>query len=185
MLKEVISLKENNSQDKKRVVVLVNRNIRAPRVRCINQENENIGVLSLNEALSLATAAGLDLVQVSPPSKDTPPVCRILDSGKYKYDLSKKLKEADKKQREAQVKVKEIQFRPNTGDHDLETKAKKVEEFLAENCKVKVTMRFVGREHQSVGIETLQKFVQMVATAELEGEPEVDRKEIRLFLKKK
>lgn len=163
----------NNSNQER---LIVNYQIRAPKVLCIDQNNVNLGVVTLSHALSLASASGLDLVQVSPPSKDGMPTCKLLDSGKYKYELSKKRKEADKKQREAVVKTKEIKFRPTTDLNDLKTKAKKVEEFVEEGCRVKVTIVLRGREfsHQDVAAQTLTSFMDMLPGMQMLGRPALD-----------
>ncbi|HVI42753.1 MAG TPA: translation initiation factor IF-3, partial [Anaerovoracaceae bacterium] len=132
----------NKNQDR----IIINHQIRGQKVFCINHENVNLGLIPLSQALNLAQEHGLDLVQVSAPSKDRAPTCKILDSGKYKYDLSKKKKEAEKKQREAIVKTKEIKFRPTTDLNDLKTKARKAEGFIEEGCRVKISITFKGRE---------------------------------------
>lgn len=152
--------KNNNSR------VYVNRDIRAREVRCINHNDENIGVISTYKAIKMAEDVGLDLVQISPPSKDKEkiPICKIVDSGKYKYDLSKRNKDRAKKQRESAVKVKEIKFRPSTGSNDLRTKAKMASQFISEGCRVKVAIQFKGRElaHKQVAQDRLSEFFSML-----------------------
>lgn len=167
--------------------LFINYSIRAQKVLCIDHNNVNLGVISLSEALSLAQASGLDLVQVSPPSKDRAPTCKILDSGKYKYELSKKKKETDKKQRESIIKTKEIKFRPTTDLNDLKTKARKVEEFIEEGCRVKVTITFKGREisHQEVAFKTLREFMDLLPQLQTLGKPSLDRKDLSVFIGKK
>ncbi len=120
-----------------------------------------IGVMDPREALKLAQGAGLDLVEISPNAK--PPVCRILDFGKYKYELSKKKKEGAKK---TTSKLKEVKFRVSTGQHDYETKLRHAEQFLAHGHKVKLTVTFRGREmaHQGLGVEMIQNAVQDLLT---------------------
>lgn len=120
----------------------VNREIRAPKVRLINHLGEQVGVVSLQEALAMADEQGLDLVEIVPGS--TPPVCKIINFGKFRYDQSKREKENKKAQH--QIKVKEIKLKPNIDVHDLETKIKHAREFLTEGNKVKITCTFRGRE---------------------------------------
>jgi translation initiation factor IF-3 len=167
--------------------LVVNYQIRAAKVLLIDQDNINIGLIPLSQALSLASERGLDLIQVSPPVKDKPPTCKLLDSGKYKYELSKKRKESDKKQREAIIKTKEIKFRPTTDLNDLKTKAKKAEEFIEEGCKVKVTISFKGREmsHQEVASQTLAMFMNLLPDLQMLGRPSLERKDLSVFVGKK
>ncbi len=133
----------------------INGRIEAHEVRLIGAEGEMIGVVSTREALARADEAGLDLVEVSPTA--APPVCKILDYGKFKYESQKKANAARKKQRV--IEVKEIKMRPGIDDNDYGIKMKKVREFLDEGDKVKVTMRFRGREmaHQHIAMEILEK----------------------------
>jgi len=130
--------------------------IKAREVRLIDAEGGQLGVLPIHQAQAIADAAGLDLVEVSPTAK--PPVCKIMDYGKYKYQQTKKLQEAKKKA--ATFTVKEIKVRPKTGDHDLETKITHIKRFLTEDRdKVKVTVMFRGREiaFSERGMQMLQK----------------------------
>ncbi len=120
----------------------VNRDIRAIEVRVIGPDGEQIGIMSINDALRKATEYSQDLVEISPNAK--PPVCKIMDYGRYKYEVTKKYQEARKKQKTSQIK--EIKVRPKTDTHDLETKVNHIEKFIANNDKVKVTMMFRGRE---------------------------------------
>ncbi len=120
----------------------VNRDIRAKEVRVIDADGEQAGILSIEDALELAENQDLDLVEVSPNAQ--PPVCKIMDHGKYRYELTKKKQDAKKKQRN--VQIKEIKVRPKTGDHDLETKARHIQKFIEKNDKVKITLMFRGRE---------------------------------------
>lgn len=134
----------------------VNREIRAPKVRVISHTGEQIGVISLQEALAKAEEEGLDLVEIVPGSN--PPVCKIINFGKFRYDQTKREKESKKAQH--QVKVKEIKFKPNTDDHDVETKLRHARDFLDKGNKVKVTCTFRGREmaHTEIGEKLMQKF---------------------------
>ncbi len=120
----------------------INREIRAPKVRVIDQDGAQLGVLTVVEALTKAELAGLDLVEIAPSAE--PPVCKIIDFGKYRYQLTKKEKEQKKSQH--QVKVKEVKIKPNTDDHDLMVKIKHSREFIAKGNKVRLTCVFRGRE---------------------------------------
>jgi translation initiation factor IF-3 len=133
----------------------VNDRIEAPEVRLVGEDGQMIGVVRLREALERARDAGLDLVEVSPTAK--PPVCKILDYGKFKYEAQKRANAARKKQRV--IEVKEIKMRPGIDDNDYNIKMKKVRTFLEEGDKVKVTMRFRGRElsHQNLAMNILTK----------------------------
>jgi translation initiation factor IF-3 len=120
----------------------INREIKAASVRVIDMEGGQLGVISLTEALTEAAKAGLDLVEVSPTA--TPPVCRIMDYGKFRYQQSKKVQVSKKSQ--TVIQVKEIRLRPKTEEHDLEVKIKHVRKFLEQHNKVKISMMFRGRE---------------------------------------
>lgn len=133
----------------------VNREIRTPRVRVISQTGEQLGILSIHDALAKADEAGLDLVEISAGSN--PPVCKIMNFGKFRYDQTKREKESKKAQH--QVKVKEIKIKPNIGDHDLATKMQHARDFLEKGNKVKVTCMFRGREmmHPELGEKIMRK----------------------------
>jgi translation initiation factor IF-3 len=120
----------------------VNKGIRAAEVRVIGADGEQIGIMPVAEALKIAEGQSLDLVEVSPDAK--PPVCKIMDHGKFKYEQTKKKQEAKRKQKTTQIK--EIKVRPKTDDHDLETKVRHIEKFISNNDKVKITLVFRGRE---------------------------------------
>jgi translation initiation factor IF-3 len=148
--------------------IRVNHRIRVPEVRVVAEDGSNLGVLSTQEALRRARDVGLDLVEINP--KGVPPVCKILDFGKFKYEESRKKREAKRKQ--TVVEVKEIKIRPKTDDHDLEVKVRNARRFLEEGNKVKVVCRFRGREimHPDRAREQLVHIVQHVedlATIEL------------------
>ncbi|MGH8166236.1 MAG: translation initiation factor IF-3 [Woeseiaceae bacterium] len=132
-----------------------NEEIEAPKVRVIDSAGSQAGVMSLREALEIATAEGLDLVEVSPTAD--PPVCRVMDFGKYLFELNKKAQTAKRKQK--QVHVKEIKFRPGTDEGDYRIKLRKLVEFLQSGDKTKVTLRFRGREmaHQELGAKLLAR----------------------------
>jgi translation initiation factor IF-3 len=129
--------------------------IRVPEVRVIDEEGNQLGVMATEKALELADEQGLDLVEVSPTAR--PPVCRITDFGKFKYERSKRQREARKKQHT--IQVKEVKFRPKTEEHDYQFKKRHAEEFLEKGYKVKVTMVFRGREldHRELGMRMLQR----------------------------
>ncbi|MFC2981487.1 translation initiation factor IF-3 [Roseicyclus marinus] len=133
----------------------INDRIRAPEIRLIGADGENVGVVTPARALVMAEEAGLDLVEISPNAE--PPVCKIMDFGKYKYETQKREAEARKKQKI--IEVKEVKFRPNTDTHDYEVKMRSVTKFLQNGDKVKVTLRFRGREmaHQNLGRELLER----------------------------
>lgn len=135
----------------------INQAIRAREVRVVGANSEQLGILPLSEALSLAEGQHLDLVEVSPTA--VPPVCRIMDYGKFKYQQSKKLQEARKKQ--IQIQLKEIKLRPKTDEHDLLFKIKHARRFIEEGNKAKVTVIFRGREitHMELGQQALDRFV--------------------------
>src|SRR5262245_23234637 len=138
-----------------------NEFISVPKVRVIDDEGENLGVMYTQEAIERAYEIGLDLVEVSPTAD--PPVCKFLDIGKYKYEAQKKANLARKTQKTQEIK--EIKMRPNIDDHDYDTKMKKVHDFIGEGDKVKVTLRFRGRElaHGELGMRLLQRVQQDVA----------------------
>jgi translation initiation factor IF-3 len=126
-----------------------------PEVRVVNHDGEQLGIVSIEKANRLAEEAKLDLVEIAPNAE--PPVCRIMDYGKFRFEEGKKLQQAKKKQK--QIQVKEIKFRPGTDIGDYKIKLRKLTEFLEEGDRVKVTLRFRGREmaHQELGLELLQR----------------------------
>lgn len=145
----------------------INREIRAAKVRVIDKDGAQVGVLTLSEALFKAEQSGLDLVEISPGAE--PPVCKIIDYGKFRYQLTKKEKESKKSQH--QVRVKELKVKPNTDEHDLQVKLKHAKEFIAKGNKVRVTCMFRGREmmHPEFGERIVQRLCEElaeVATAE-------------------
>ncbi|MCF0135956.1 MAG: translation initiation factor IF-3 [Lachnospiraceae bacterium] len=140
---------------------MINEEIREKEVRLIDQDGTQLGIVPTKEALNTAYEKNLDLVMIAPNSN--PPVCRIMDYSKYRFDQMKKEKEAKKKQKI--VEIKEVRLSPNIGDHDFETKLKNAQKWLAEGNKVKVSVRFRGREitHNDLGREVLNKFAEAVA----------------------
>ena len=133
----------------------LNDDIRVPNVRLIDSAGEQVGIVSIEDALDRAGDEGMDLVELDGTAD--PPVCRIMDYGKWKFDLSKKQSAAKKKQK--QIQVKEIKFRPGTDEGDYQIKLRNLKRFLEDGDKVKVTLRFRGREmaHQELGLELLQR----------------------------
>ncbi|MDP2810399.1 MAG: translation initiation factor IF-3 [Rhodocyclaceae bacterium] len=133
----------------------LNDEITAPEVRLIGAEGEQVGIVSVRQALSLAEEAGVDLVEIAPLA--TPPVCRIMDFGKFKYQEAKRAHEAKLKQK--QIQVKEVKFRPGTDDNDYQIKLRNLVKFLQDGDKAKITLRFRGREmaHQEFGMRMLER----------------------------
>lgn len=133
----------------------VNEEIRTPQVRLIDQEGQMIGVMSARDALLRAYGVGMDLLEISPNAD--PPVCKILDYGKFKYEQQKKKNEAKKKQKV--IEIKEVKVRPNIDENDYQVKLRAMKSFIEEGDKVKVTLRFRGREmaHQEIGIRVLER----------------------------
>jgi translation initiation factor IF-3 len=159
----------------------VNEEIRAREVQLIDSNGENKGVVDIQTALSMADAAGLDLVEIAPNS--SPPVCKILDYGKYKYQAQKKAAEARKKQKI--VEVKEIKLRPMIDDHDYQVKMRSMKRFFEEGDKVKITLRFRGREmaHQELGVQLLNRVKEDTgALAKVESEPRFEGRQMVMVL---
>jgi translation initiation factor IF-3 len=159
----------------------VNEGIDIPNIQLIDASGNNVGVVSTADALARAVEAGLDLVEIAPNSE--PPVCKILDYGKYKYQAQKKAAEARKKQRT--VEIKEIKMRPNIDSHDYDVKMRSIVRFFEEGDKVKVTLRFRGREmaHQELGAQLLEKVKQDTATlAKVESEPRLEGRQMVMVL---
>lgn len=167
-----------NNSSKKSNRIYVNRDIRAGEVRCLDRNNENIGVISIGEAIRIAEDDGLDLIQISPPNGGIP-TCRITDYGKYKFELSKRQKERARKQRESSIKQKEIKFRPNTDINDLQTKARMASKFISEGCRVRVSIQFKGREiaHKYIAENRFNEFLEcMDVGVSILNEPQMDGK---------
>lgn len=152
-------MRQSSQQDN----IRINHRIRAREVRVIGPTGAQLGVMDLRKALEAAQGYGLDLAEISPTS--TPPVCKILDYGKYKYELKKKAKQAKKKQ--AVTLLKEVQFRPQTDTHDVNFKVKHILRFLDEGNKVKVAVKFRGREatHANLGYALLKQIIDMVGVS--------------------
>ena len=158
-----------------------NEFITVPKVRVIDDEGENLGVMFTQEAIEQAADVGLDLVEVSPNAD--PPVCKFLDIGKFKYEAQKKANIARKTQKTQELK--EIKMRPNIDDHDYDTKMKKVHDFIGDGDKVKITLRFRGRElsHQQPGMALLQRVAENVAeVAKVEAYPRMEGRQMLMVL---
>ena len=147
----------------------VNREIRAREVRVINHDGEQVGVISIYDALAMAEENGLDLVEIVPGS--TPPVCKIMNFGKFRYDQSKREKE--NKKASHQIKVKEVKLKPNIDVHDLETKTRHARDFLVSGNKVKITCTFRGREmmHPEIGEKIVQEMCQQLEDVSIAEAP--------------
>src|SRR5947208_11473393 len=158
-----------------------NEFISVPKVRVIDENGENLRVLLTPEAIEQAAEVGLDLVEVSPNAD--PPVCKFLDVGKFRYEAQKKANLARKSQKTQEIK--EIKMRPNIDDHDYETKMKAVNRFIDEGDKVKLTLRFRGREmaHMELGMQLLNKVREETATiAKVEAEPKLEGRQMMMVL---
>ncbi len=155
-----------------------------PEIRVIDAEGNQLGVIKTVKALEMAAEAELDLVEVSPNAE--PPVCRIMDYGKYKFEINKKQQAAKKKQK--QIQIKEIKFRPRTEEGDYQTKLRKLREFLEEGDKAKVTLRFRGREnaHQELGLQQLQRVGKdLEDIAVIEQAPKMEGRQMVMMLSPK
>ena len=158
-----------------------NNRISSPEVQVIGSDGENIGIINTNEAISMAKEQGLDLIEIAPNAK--PPVCKIIDMGKFKYDAQKKANVAKKKQKI--VALKEIKMRPVTETHDYEFKVKNAKKFIEKGDKVKFTIRFKGRElqHSHLGKELMDKIkVDMQDIGKVELHPKFDGKQMIMVI---
>ena len=159
----------------------VNEEIRVPQVRLIDQDGEMIGVMSARDAVLRAFSVGLDLLEISPNAE--PPVCKILDFGKFKYEQQKKKNEAKKKQKV--VEIKEVKVRPNIDENDYQVKMRAMKSFIEEGDKVKVTLRFRGREmaHQDIGIKVLERIrAEMDTATKVEQMPKMENRQMVMVL---
>jgi translation initiation factor IF-3 len=162
----------------------VNHQINVPQVRLVREDGSMVGVVTTREAINMAADAGLDLVEVSPNA--TPPVCKILDLGKFKYEEQKRKNEARKKQKV--IEVKEIKLRPGIDTHDYDVKMRSVHRFLEEGDKVKITMRFRGREmaHQELGVKVLDRVkADLDAVAKVESAPKMEGRQMIMVISPK
>jgi translation initiation factor IF-3 len=161
-----------------------NHMIQSDKVRVIDQDGENLGVMYTRQAIEQAADVGLDLVEVSPNAE--PPVCKFLDVGKYRYEAQKKANAARKTQKTQEIK--EIKMRPNIDDHDYDVKLKAVHRFISDGDKVKVTLRFRGRElsHQQLGMDLLKRVQEDVAeVAKIEAYPRMEGRQMLMVLSPK
>ena len=171
-------------EDKAISDLFINEQIRDKEVRVIGEDGEQLGIMSAKEALALADEAGVDLVKIAPTAK--PPVCRIVDYGKYKYEQTRK--EKDKKKNQKVVEVKEIRLSPNIDTNDLNTKVNAAKKFLSKGDRVKVTLRFRGREmaHMNTSKHILDDFAESLADiAVVEKAPKVEGRSMTMFLTEK
>jgi len=162
----------------------VNYRIRVREARIIGDDGSQLGVMSIQDALKKAEEAGLDLVEIAPSA--TPPVCRIMDYSRYKYEQEKKEKEAHKKQKV--IHIKEIRFGPKIGEHDYQFKKKNLEDFLKKGDKVKITMMFRGREmaHVDLGRKVLDRLAADIsALGEIEERPRLEGRFINMVIRAK
>ena len=159
---------------------LINEEIEFSKVQVVNSEGQKIGLMPTERAIELAEEEGLDLVLVSPNPSN--PVCKILDYSKYKFEMNKKAKESKKKQKT--IEVKEVRISPNIDKHDLEVKAKNASKFIDAGNKVKVTMRFRGRELNFIdqGKEIMNNFRDLIIDAQVEKEAKMEGKNLIMFL---
>ena len=164
--------------------LFINEQIRDKEVRVIGTDGEQLGIMSAKEALKLAEEAGMDLVKIAPTAK--PPVCKIVDYGKYKYELTRKEKEAKKKQKV--IETKEIRLSPNIDTNDLNTKINAARKFISKGDKVKVTLRFRGREmaHMANSKHILDDFAEALSdVATVDKAPKVEGRSMAMFLTEK
>lgn len=164
--------------------LMINEQIRDKEVRVIGEDGEQLGIMSSKDALKLAKEAELDLIKIAPTAK--PPVCKIVDYGKYRYEQMRKEKEAKKKQKT--IDIKEIRFSPNIDTNDLNTKVNQARKFLTKGDKVKVSIRFRGRElaHTEIGIDILNNFAaQLEDVAVVEKPAKVEGRSMVMFLAEK
>ena len=176
-----IGRRPHNAPPQRETGPRINDRIRAPEIRLIGAEGENIGVVTPARAMALAEEAGLDLVEISPNA--VPPVCKIMDFGKFKYETQKREAEARRKQKI--IEIKEIKFRPGTDDHDYNVKMRSVFKFLEEGDKVKITLRFRGREmaHQQLGLELLHRVAAEVGDkGKVESMPKLEGRQMVMMI---
>ena len=178
---ELIARRPHNAPPQRDTGPRVNGRIRAPEIRLIGADGENVGVVPPQRGMELAEQAGLDLVEISPNAN--PPVCKIMDFGKFKYEQQKRESEARKKQKT--IEVKEVKFRPNTDTHDYDVKMRNVIKFLEKGDKVKVTLRFRGREmaHQNLGRELLERVAEDIKElGKVENMPKMEGRQMIMMI---
>lgn len=180
-MEETIAIEKTNAPVRDADGPRINEAIKARQVRLIDEKGENRGIVSISEALRLADDAGFDLIEISPLA--TPPVCKILDYGKYKYEVQKRKNEAKKNQKI--VSIKELKMRPAIDTHDYEVKLKQAKKFLTQGDKVKFTMRFKGREMSAndLGKDILNKLIEDLETvAKVDAAPKVEGRQMTMLL---
>jgi len=178
---EAIARRPHNAPPTRDTGPRINDRIRADEIRLIGADGENAGVVTPRRALEMAEEVGLDLVEISPNAN--PPVCKIMDYGKYKYEQQKRESEARKKQKT--IEVKEVKFRPGTDTHDYQVKMRNVLKFLEGGDKVKITLRFRGREmaHQNLGRELLERIAEDVKdVGRIENMPKMEGRQMIMII---
>ena len=177
----IIARRPHNAPPQRDTGPRINENIRSNEIRLIGADGENVGVVTPQRAMEMADEAGLDLVEISPNAK--PPVCKIMDFGKFKYEQQKREAEARKKQKI--IDIKEVKFRPGTDTHDYDVKMRNVMKFLEGGDKVKVTLRFRGREmaHQDLGLDLLNRVRDDVGEAgKVEAMPKLEGRQMVMMI---
>ena len=161
---------------------LANERIRSPQVRLILQDGSNLGVVATHDALNRARLEGMDLVSINTEAQ--PMIAKIVDLNKYLYEQKKAAKERARKNRENEIHIKEVQLRPVTDEHDIEIKARNARSFLDDSCKVKVVIKFRGREmaYRELGVEVMNRFLAAVGEHKLEREPIMQGNSIQALL---
>lgn len=181
---KTIARRPHNAPPQRETGPRINDRIRNPEIRLIGADGENVGLVTPSEAMRMAEEAGLDLVEISPNAE--PPVCKIMDFGKFKFEQQKREAEARRKQKI--IEIKEIKFRPGTDTHDYDVKMRSVLKFLGEGDKVKVTLRFRGREmaHQDLGLELLNRVAADVeAAGKIESMPKLEGRQMVMMVSPK
>jgi translation initiation factor IF-3 len=176
-----IAIENNNAPVREEDGPRINDGIKARQVRLIDEKGENRGVVTVQEALRLAIAADMDLIEISPQA--TPPVCKILDYGKYKYEIQKRKNEAKKNQKV--VNIKELKLRPAIDTHDYDVKLKQAKKFLSQGDKVKFTMRFKGREMSAndLGKELLNKLIEdLELVGKVDSAPKLEGRQMTMMI---
>ena len=180
-MEETIATENNNAPIRSDDGPRINSEIKAKQVRLIDELGENRGIVSIREALEIANAADLDLIEISPQAN--PPVCKVLDFGKYKYEIQKRKNEAKKNQKV--VNIKELKLRPAIDTHDYEVKLKQAKKFLSQGDKVKFTLRFKGRElsANNMGKELLSKIIEdLDLIGKVDSEPRLEGRQMSMMI---
>ncbi len=180
-MEAVIATENTNAPVRESDGPRINREIKSKEVRLINYNGENLGIVSITEALKIAQEVGLDLIEISP--QVNPPVCKVLDYGKYKYEMQKKKNEAKKNQKI--VNIKELKLRPMIDTHDYEVKVKQAKKFLEQGDKVKFTMRYKGREMSAndMGKEVLNRLLEdLEGVCKVDAAPKLEGKQMFMII---